>query len=293
MGYSSRYHAASLAAVFLALAVGILIGVGFGDDVVSGTQQNLERSLKGDLRDARESVDELRGDLRQERMFNRLVFPALVAGKLEERRIGIIAIGGLPERVARDARTALERSGARLVSVSVVRAPPDLGSLSEALEETRFADVASDRQTLSKLGERIGRELVEGGRLVRRLKNRLTKRTSGSGGVLEGVIIVRERPEGLEGKDKNAQDTFERAVLRGMGDTVAPVVAIERTDAERSSVGFFDARGVTTVDNVDAVAGQVALVFALLGAEGSFGVKDSASRMLPELLTPAGSGSRD
>ena len=28
MGYSARYHAASLAAVFLALAVGILIGAG-------------------------------------------------------------------------------------------------------------------------------------------------------------------------------------------------------------------------------------------------------------------------
>ena len=27
MGYSARYHAASLAAVFLALAIGILIGV--------------------------------------------------------------------------------------------------------------------------------------------------------------------------------------------------------------------------------------------------------------------------
>src|SRR5919106_1796215 len=32
-GYSARYHAASLAAVFLALAIGILIGVGFGEDV--------------------------------------------------------------------------------------------------------------------------------------------------------------------------------------------------------------------------------------------------------------------
>ena len=34
MGYSARYHAASLAAVFLALAIGILIGVGLGDNVV-------------------------------------------------------------------------------------------------------------------------------------------------------------------------------------------------------------------------------------------------------------------
>jgi len=30
MGYSGRYHAASLAAVFIALAIGILIGVGLG-----------------------------------------------------------------------------------------------------------------------------------------------------------------------------------------------------------------------------------------------------------------------
>ena len=46
MGYSGRYHAASLAAVFLALAIGILIGVGLGHNVVSGTTKNLEQSLE-------------------------------------------------------------------------------------------------------------------------------------------------------------------------------------------------------------------------------------------------------
>ncbi len=42
MGYSGRYHAASLAAVFLALAIGILIGVGLGHNVLSGAQRDLE-----------------------------------------------------------------------------------------------------------------------------------------------------------------------------------------------------------------------------------------------------------
>jgi hypothetical protein len=37
LGYSARYHAASLVAVFLALAVGILIGAGLGDNLVSDT----------------------------------------------------------------------------------------------------------------------------------------------------------------------------------------------------------------------------------------------------------------
>ena len=48
MGYSGRYHAASLAAVFVALAIGILIGVGLADDVVSGASQELEDSLRND-----------------------------------------------------------------------------------------------------------------------------------------------------------------------------------------------------------------------------------------------------
>jgi hypothetical protein len=30
------------------------------------------------------------------------------------------------------------------------------------------------------------------------------------------------------------------------------------------------------------------MVYALLGANGDFGVKDSADRLLPELLAPAG-----
>ena len=34
------------------------------------------------------------------------------------------------------------------------------------------------------------------------------------------------------------------------------------------------------------------MVFGLLGAEGSFGVKGSADRLLPDLLAPAGSSAR-
>ena len=47
MGYSARYHVASLAAVFLALAVGILIGVGFGSDVLKGLTDDLENEPQG------------------------------------------------------------------------------------------------------------------------------------------------------------------------------------------------------------------------------------------------------
>ena len=54
MGYSGRYHAASLAAVFLALAIGILIGVGpRAQRRLRRRTKDLEQSLKSDLASAR------------------------------------------------------------------------------------------------------------------------------------------------------------------------------------------------------------------------------------------------
>ena len=54
----------------------------------------------------------------------------------------------------------------------------------------------------------------------------------------------------------------------------------------RLSTGAIKAIGALALA-ADVVSGQVAMVFALLGAEGSFGVKDTADRLLPDLLTPS------
>src|SRR5438093_5441438 len=97
MGYSGRYHAASLAAVFLALAIGILIGVGLGHNVIPAAQKDLEQSLKSDLSNARGRSDALQVDLNQERDFSQQIFPGLVGGQLRGDRIAVVALGGLPD----------------------------------------------------------------------------------------------------------------------------------------------------------------------------------------------------
>jgi hypothetical protein len=40
------------------------------------------------------------------------------------------------------------------------------------------------------------------------------------------------------------------------------------------------------VDSVDLVSGRVALVYALNGSEGNYGVKATADRLLPDLHHP-------
>jgi hypothetical protein len=77
--------------------------------------------------------------------------------------------------------------------------------------------------------------------------------------------------------------------MNGITGTRTPAVGVETSIAEPSSVSFFGANDLSSADDIDMTAGQVATVFALLGAEGSFGVKGSADRLLPDLLPPAGS----
>ncbi len=96
MGYSARYHATSLIAVFLSLAIGILIGAEFGGDALTSTRRNLENSLVGNLQDARSKTDELSGELGRANEFADRVYPVLARERLEGKRIAIVALGGLP-----------------------------------------------------------------------------------------------------------------------------------------------------------------------------------------------------
>ena len=63
--------------------------------------------------------------------------------------------------------------------------------------------------------------------------------------------------------------------MSGIVATKAPAVGVEDSEAETSSISFFQSNDLSSVDDVDLVAGRLAMVFALLGAEGSFGVKGS------------------
>jgi hypothetical protein len=289
MGYSARYHAVSLVAVFLALAIGILIGAEFGGDALTNTRKNLERSLTGNLQDARERADELNGKLDRSDEFAGRVYPALVRERLAGKRIGVVALGDLPGGTSAAIEEALGPTGAHLVGIGVVREPVDLSGLGGVLSKTRFSNVRRNEETLAELGKGVGRQLVKGGNLLDRVRSHLFSRASGNFGGLDGVIVVRQTPEEMGAVQRSKASTLESSLMAGMTATRAPVVGVETSTTEPSSVSFFAGNDLSSVDDVDTPAGKVATVFALLGAEGSFGVKGSADRLLPDLLPPAGS----
>jgi hypothetical protein len=285
MGYSARYHATSLIAVFIALAIGILVGAEFGGDALNNTRRDLEHSLVGNLKDERSRADELNADLNRSDEFAERVYPALTRERLEGRRYAILALGGLPSPVTEEVEEALAPTGGRLVGVGVVREPVDVNGLAEDLAQTRFSGLRDESDQLTELGTGLGRQLVLGGDLPKVVRGHLFSRASGNFGGLDGVIVVRDQPEEMGTVQREKTSQLETALMDGVTATRRPAVGVETSSDDSSSISFFQSNGLASVDDVDLTAGKLATVFALLGADGSFGVKGSADQLLPDLLT--------
>ncbi len=288
MGYSARYHATSLIAVFLALAVGILIGAEFGGDALTETRKNLENSLVGNLQDARGRVEDLNGELGHAEEFDEKVYPVLTRDRLQGKRIALIAFGSLPGEITSAVEEALGPTGAKLVGVGVVREPVDATGLAEELANTRFSELATEPEQMNELGTGVGRQIVIGGTLPEVVRGGLFTHASGEFGVLDGVIVVRSQPEGMGPVQRSTANALETSMLKGITATKVPTVGVESTTTEPSSISFFQTNDLSSVDDIDTTAGEVALVYALSGEEGSFGVKSSADRLLPNLSNPGG-----
>jgi hypothetical protein len=65
-------------------------------------------------------------------------------------------------------------------------------------------------------------------------------------------------------------------------------VGVEASDAEPSQISFYSRRELPSIDSVDVPGGRAALVLALAGADGSFGFKETADEVLPELPSRGG-----
>jgi hypothetical protein len=280
MGYSARYHAVSVAAIFLALAVGLLLGAEYGDDVLRDTAQSLESSLTSDLEDARGRIDELESELAREQRFGEEVYPALVGDTLPGRSLAVVALGGRPDALRDDFLTALEPTGAEVTQIAQVREPPDVKGLAGLV-----SGAGPDRELAEEAARKAGRTLVDGRSFYEEAQDVLLSGFSGSTDPVNGVLVVRQQPASAE--DDAATDAIESSLVDGLLASGVPVVGVERTDADPSSIGFFQSQGLTTVDDIDLTAGGVALVYALRGARGAFGVGEG-SELVPSLLRRPG-----
>src|SRR4051812_11881953 len=132
-----RYHALSLVAVFLALAIGIVLGVTIGDSLVSDAERSLRGDLRANVEDARSDEAKARSELAaRDRMLDQL-YPQLATSRLNGVRVALVSWGPLPSNVEKSVRDAVSKGGGRLDSISKFDKP--LTTLKDALGADVFA----------------------------------------------------------------------------------------------------------------------------------------------------------
>lgn len=291
--FTFRYHLVSLAAVFIALAVGILLGA-----AISGKL--------GDAEDAftKDRINSLNDQLNQERVRSDILerrgaaagelvgeaYPALMENRLEGRGFAVLFLGPVDSSV----RSAVERtladadagSPVRLIALDTPIDPQELdGVLADNEELARFAEGGDD---FSALGEALGRELIEGNGtpLWSMLSGELVEERSGATSPdVDGAVVVRSWTPAEESSSNadeqqqaDATESLFDGLLSGIEATGFPAVGVESSTAAASAVGDYRRQGVSSVDDVDTIAGRFALALLLAGGSpGQYGIKDSAS----------------
>lgn len=297
--FDLRYHVVSLAAVFIALAVGIVIGVAIasGGGVEETTKAVLEgdkRRLEGRLQEAQQRI--ALSEERQ-RAVNDLVeraYPAIMDGRLADDAVGLVFLGPIDPAVRSAVERTLTDGGAGTpVRVTALELPADPAALEGLIASDPTLAAFGTGGEIEGLGRGLGREFVDGGEtpIWDAVDEVIVEESVGSTLVpLDGVVVVRSWVPPGEDASPDEQEAAETAaklldgMLDGLEDTSVPVVGVERIGAEQSSVSYFRDRGVSAVNDVDAVAGRIALAVLLAGGRpGAYGAGDGVDGVAPPI----------
>lgn len=283
-----RQHIITLVSVFLALAVGIVLGGSFinGASVERKVSRLLEKEfdkLRTENRQQQVSISDLTDQLRHQRDFDRLISPGLVAGKLADHGVAIIQTGTYGE--ATDSiRRILVQSGAEVRSVTVLNVlSEDFTSQADMSVRSITGGVGSPDSSKRAL-EILANSIVSG-------QNPKAIGVFSSNGLITSTGDYTRRTPFivLIGGCKDKESGLSRIVDSVLIDKLkaanaTTIVGAEPVDVGTSYIPTYRASGISTVDNVDEPIGQFALVYALGGEAGDFGVKKTAEGLIPQGL---------
>ena len=290
--FGLRYHVASLAAVFLALAVGVLLGVAISGKV-SEAEESFERQrideLEQDLEEANARADsaDRRGEATRELVER--AYPALMERRLEDRGFALVFLGPVDESIRDSVEQVLfDADSGFPVRVVALDVPVNGLELQDRLQgDELLASYAGERGDFGELGEELGRELIEGGEtpLWDALSSELVEETQGSSTPeVDGAVVMWTwSPNGDAGDEEaeassRATQTLAQGVVRGLEGSGLPVVGVATTMQPASLTERYRDGGISSVDNVDVDAGRLALALLLAGGrQGHYGFGETAT----------------
>ncbi len=308
-----RYHVVTLIAVFLALAVGVVLGAG-------PLQKAVDRSSGGSgAAVADERVPVLEGQLRDADGFVWGLGDELLPGILDEERIAVVLLPGALDAGA--VVQALNTSGAEItttVRLTDLWVAPDQTSYRQTLAgavsahlETRPAGSSAEAALAQGVVEALTSSSA-GAELVRSMltdDDTPLVTTNAWGDPARAVILVGPQDQAAgqgqladqgqsgpayDGSAQHSQDpVFWEALADAAETTPGPSAAIGQAQSASQFISVVRAHtsALITVDGADSVAAAVNLALALAdGSPGAYGQGQGATRAvapLPGATSPA------
>jgi hypothetical protein len=289
--FDLRYHVASLAAVFLALVIGILVGVGISSGgFVRGTERKFLNDKIAKLESRLDAAQARAGDLtRLQRAADTFVeesYPLLMADLLKRKRIAVVFVGPVDAATRDLVQQTLSDTGAGgPLRMRAIRVPIDLPAVDRALAGRPGLARYAKQEAARDLGRRLAQELVVGGKTPawRALSAQLLEERSGSDkGRVDAIVVVRSVPP-----QESPTARLLAGFYAGLAGAEVPAVGVETTHSSASAIDAFERAGLSSVDYVDTRVGRLALALLLAGAPGgNYGLKPSARDGILPPVTP-------
>src|SRR5215210_7214698 len=293
--FDFRYYVASIAGLFLMLAVGILLGVGisgrgFVDDRERGRLNGRIAELQEEAQTAKAANEDLERRQRAAQEFVESAYPVLVESRLARKNVAVLVLGSVDQSLGFVQR-AIEDADGRLARMRAVTLPLRLEPVEAALGSRAALGGYVGTDELGNLGRDLGRELAAGGEtpLWDALVGEIVEERAGDlAEPVDGLVAIRSAEPQQGGTSR-----FLAGVYQGLGSTGVPVVGVEPSRVEQSAIPVFQRHSLSTVDGIDTELGRLALVLLLQGPEtGNYGIRDTADDgILPPIEPlPAPSG---
>ncbi len=292
--FDFRYHLVSLTAVFLALVIGILVGIGISGRgfVDQAERKRLNREIE-QLRTQLAAERERSGTLQRREQADEDVieaaYPVLVEGRLATKRIAVLFVGSNDQSFAFAVGQAVRDAGGQVARSRALRVPIDAVAIEKKLAAVpALAGYVGDAQ-LGNLGRDLGRELVQGREtpLWDALSGVLVEEQSGAPLlVADGVVVVR-----TAAPQRGPTAIFLAGLYAGLATAGVPAVGVEGAQPDPSAVPVFARARLSTVDGIETPPGRLALVLLLAGGEpGNYGVEQTATDGILPPLEPLPAG---
>ena len=320
-----RFHLVSLVAVFLALALGVVVGSTVIDKAIVDRLSAQIDSVKKRADEQRAENRTMRDQMKGLETFIAQSQPQVIGRRLNQVAVTVVAVRGVPAEDVRGAVDILRQAGALVPGVLWIEDPfsaPDPSARAKLVQAMGDSGLATEDLRLVAL-EALGRRLATGHRgdaavatHVRRRADTLVAlndaglvsfdRLGGGAVSLDSWPAAGTRMLLVDGSQAHPlPGTVSLPILRAASAAggrlaLAEVFRPTATVKDRGAVvrGVRDdaalARVVSTVDDLDNTMGQVALTLAVqelgTGRAGHYGEGPGASSHLPtpEAAPPEG-----